>query len=202
MNLKNHKFFQKYKYLKYILLAHLAFSILLLTSTLVHGFTNHDVVGIFKAPYQNYKALNNPEKYLQKVFFVVDTAYIETQISPNRGSAPSHKDYTIIKGNLLNSNIKREITCTYDVLDRIYRTRYNYNTGGIIVKKVKGINVWKSTINDEVFLGNERAMSAEKDNAIGHIYFQVTLIPLLIILFILKRKSEEPEPRIKKPLTN
>ena len=201
MNLKNHPFFKKYKYFKFVLLTHLAFSLLNVTIFLVHGFINKDVVGIFKAPYQNYKALNNPEKYLQKVFFVVDTAYNETQTSANRGSSPSHKDYTIIKGNLLNSKVKREITSTYDVLDRIYRSRYNYNTGEVIVKKVKGINVWKSTINDEFFLGNEKAMSAERDNATGHIYFQISLIPLLIILFVLKRKSEEQEPRVKKPLT-
>lgn len=202
MNLKNHPFFKKYKYFKYGLLTHLAFSLLNVTIFLVHGFINKDVVGIFKAPYQNYKALNNPEKHLQKVFFVVDTAYIETQISSSPGSTPTHKDYTIIKGNLLNSKEKREITCTYDILDRIYRSRYDYNIGEIIVKKVKGIKVWKSTINDEVFLGNEKAMTAERDNAIGSIYFQITLIPILVILFILKRKSEEQEPKVKKTVTN
>lgn len=201
MNLKNHPFFKKYKYVKYVVLAHLAISLLTLTISLVNGFINQDVIGFFKAPYQNYKALDNPEKYMQKAFFVVDTAFIDTQISSSHGSSPTHKDYTIIRGNLLNSKVKREITCTYDILDRIYRSRYNYNIGEIIVKKVKGINVWKSTLNDEVFLGNEKAMTAERDNAIGAIYFQTTFIPLLIILFILKRKSEKREPRAKKPLT-
>jgi hypothetical protein len=198
MKLENHPFFKKYRYLKYILLAHLAFCILVITTELVHGIIRHDIVGVFEEPYKDYKALYNPEKYLEKVSFVVDTAFIEVHTSSSKGSSPTHRNYTIIKGNVLNSKIKREISCPYDVLDRIYRSRFDYNIGEIITHKVKSIKVLKSKLNDNLFLGNERFLNAEKDNAIGGIYFHFSFIVLLIVLYILKKKSEIKEPRLKK----
>jgi hypothetical protein len=44
--------------------------------------------------------------------------------------------------------------------------------------------------NDEVFLGNKKDFESAKTNATLHIYFYFSLIPLLIILLILKKKSQ------------
>ena len=179
MKLEDHPFFKKYRVLKYILLAHLAFSLFIFVSHLVHGFTNQETLRPFKKTFENYKAFNDPQKYLKKELFAVDTAYIETTYS---GS--STRENTVIEGNLIHSKNKKELISRYrngNLIDE----NHNFN------KKIKVIKVWRNTINDEVFLGGENYISREKDNAILGIYFYFSTIPLIIILLILKKKSDK-----------
>jgi len=186
MKLKNHAFFKKYRNFKYLLLLHLAFSLIIFTSELVHGVIDGNILGSFVKRYENYKAFDNPQKYLKKDFFAIDTTYIEAQISSSQGKSSS-KDYTIIKGNLLHSKNKKELSCSY-VNTNLIDERYLFN------KKIKVIKVWRNTINDEVFLGDKNYISRGKTNAVLGIYFSFSIIPLIIILLILKKKSElQPE---------
>ncbi|MBS7230775.1 hypothetical protein KHA90_07045 [Flavobacterium psychroterrae] len=178
MKLKNHKFFKKYRILKYILLIHLAFSLLIFTSELIHGVIDGNILGNFQKRFENYKAFDNPEQYLKKDYFVVDTAYIEIT-----SDGSSRRKNTIIKGNLINSKNKKELSCSYRNIILIDEN-YNFN------EKIKVIKVWRNTINDEVFLGGKNYISREKTNAGGGIYSYFSLIPLIIILLILKNKSE------------
>jgi len=163
MNLKNHPFFKKYRTVKIVLLVHFIFSLIICVTQLVHGFIDKDVLGTFEKPFENYKAFHHPEKYLKKDVFVVDTAFISTETSSSQGKS-TFKDITVIRGNLLHSTKKQEL-------------------------RFAGIKVWRNTINDEVFLGNKKDFESAKTNATLHIYFYFSLIPLLIILLILKRKS-------------
>ena len=182
MKLKNHPFFKKYKIVKVILLVHVIFSSLILVSELVHGLIDKDVLGSFEKPFENYKAFQNPEKYLKKEFFVVDTAYVEKEVSSSMGKSTS-KDVTIIRGNLLHSDKKQELI--YDGVNSNF-----FHDNYILNENIKPIKVWRNTINDEAFLGNKKEFKSEKINAVTHIYFYFSFFPLLIILLILKRKSE------------
>lgn len=178
MKLKDHPFFHKYRILKYILLGHLAFSLLIFTSDTIRDIIKGHIFASIEKRFENYKAFDNPEQYLKKDFFVVDTAYIETT-----SSGSSTRKNTIIKGNLLHSKNKKELSSSYRnpiLIDE----NYNFN------KKIKVIKVWRNTINDEVFLGGKNYISREKTNAGLGIYFYFSLIPLIIILLILKKKSE------------
>lgn len=181
MKLKDHPFFNKYRILKYILLGHLAFSLLIFTSDIIRDIVNEHIFASIEKRFENYKAFDNPEQYLKKDFFVVDTAYIEKKISSGKSSTT--KDYTIIKGNLLHSKNKKELSCSYRnpiLIDE----NYNFN------KKIKVIKVWRNTLNDEVFLGDKNYISRGKTHAGLGIYFYFSLIPIIIILLILKKKSE------------
>ncbi|MBF4505925.1 hypothetical protein IRZ83_04535 [Flavobacterium sp. JLP] len=183
MKLEDHPFFKKYRVLKYILLAHLAFSLFIFVSHLVHGITDRDILRPFEITFENYKAFHDPQKYLKKEFFVVDTAFIATETSSSQGKS-TFKDITVIRGNLLNSTKKQEL---------IYRG-FNgnfFNDNNIFNENIKTIKVWRNIINDEVFLGNEQEFERKKDSATGLIYFYFSLIPLIIILLILKKKSEK-----------
>ncbi|WP_281631832.1 hypothetical protein [Flavobacterium luteolum] len=182
MELKNHPFFKKYKIAKVALLVHVIFSSIILVTMLVHGLIDNDVLGTFEKPFENYKAFQNPEKYLKKELFAVDTAYVGTETSSSMGKSTS-KDITVIRGNLLHSDKKQELI--YDgVNSNFFHDTY------ILNENIKPIKVWRNTINDEVFLGNKKEFESEKTNAVMHIYFYFSFIPLLIILLILKRKSE------------
>lgn len=181
MKLKNHPFFKKYKVIKIVLLVHLVTSVLVLTTQLVHGFINQDIAGSFKKPFENYKALYNPEKYLKKDIFVVDTAFVQSEVSSSQGKSTS-KDHTIIRGNLLHSKIKKEIDCAY-INSAVITGAYTYN------QNVKTIEVLRNTLNDEVFYNDKTDLKSQKIDAVLGLYFYYSFIPLLIILFLLKKKS-------------
>lgn len=197
MNIKKHKFFKKYRILKYILLLHLAFSLLIFTSELIHGIIDGNALGSVTMPFENYTALYNPEKYLKNDFFVVDTAFIEE--TPKSKSSSSIR--TKIKGNLLHSNIKRELICNYDDLNAFYKGSLTLKNDDFIYvyhKKANVINVWRNTINDSLFLKEKKAISNEKLDAIFLIYIQISIIMILTALIILKKKSEIPTQRVRK----
>ncbi|WP_426485923.1 hypothetical protein [Flavobacterium sp. 2] len=181
MNLKNHPFFKKYKYVKIILLVHFIFSLIICVSMLVHGIKDNDILGTFEKAFDNHKAFNNPEKYLKKELFVVDTVFIDIETSSSQGKSTS-RDITVIRGNLLHSAKKKELRFTGMNLNFFHDTY-------IVNKNIKPIKVWRNTINDEVFLGNEREFERAKTNAVSHIYFYFSIIPLFIILLILKKKT-------------
>lgn len=182
MNLKNHPFFKKYRNLKIILLVHFIFSLIICVSMLGHGITNKDILGTFKKAFDNHKAFSNPEKYLKKELFVVDTAFIGLETSSSMGKSTS-KDITVIRGNLLHSTKKKELILV-GINFNFFHDNYTFN------ENIKPIKVWRNTINDAIFLGNEREFDRAKTNAFSHIYFYFSLIPLFIILLILKKKSE------------
>jgi hypothetical protein len=179
MKIKNNNFFKKYKIIKIVLLIHLATSLIVTITMAVHGLIDGNVKKPFQENYENYMALYNPEKYLKDDIFVVDTAFIETQATSNQGSSTTFKDYTIIRGNLLHSKIKQEIICHYvnsTVLDGSYH------------KKVKTLKVLKNSINGVAFLEDKKYINPEKANAVSGLYFNLSVIPLIIILLILKIK--------------
>lgn len=154
MNLKNHPFFKKYRNVKIILLVHLIFSLIICVTQLVHGFIDKDVLGTFEKPFENYKAFHNPEKYLKKEFFVVDTAFIDTETSSSQGKS-TFKDITVIRGNLLHSKKKQELRFA-GINANFFHDTY------ILTENIKPIKVWKNAINDEVFLGNEKDLNRQK----------------------------------------
>ncbi|WPO77196.1 hypothetical protein [Flavobacterium sp. KACC 22761] len=181
MNLENHPFFKKYKYVKIILLVHFIFSFIICVSMLVHGIKDKDILGTFAKAFDNYKAFNNPEKYLKKEIFVIDTVFIDIETSSSQGKSTS-RDITVIRGNLLHSAKKKEL--------RFTGMNFNFfHDTNIVNENIKPIKVWRNTINDDVFLGNEREFERAKTNAVLHIYFYFSLIPLFIILLILKKKT-------------
>jgi hypothetical protein len=190
MKLKNHPFFKKYRYLKYALLLHLFFSVLIFISVLVRGYIyQYPLLGL-KKPFENYKALTNPKKYLKSDFFVVDTAYTEES---------SDKSYenpaitTFIKGHLLHSTIKKEIICQYEnsavLYDKIYDPEIEIYMP-VDSKKGKVLKVWRNTLNDDVFLEDKKHLSDQKGNDVFHIYIYFSVIVLIAVLLILKKKSE------------
>ena len=181
MNLENHPFFKKYKYVKIILLVHLIFSFIIFVSMLVHGIEDKDVLGTFEKAFDNHKAFSNPEKYLKKETFVIDTVFIDIQTSSSQGKS-TVKEITVLRGNLLHSTKKKELRFTGMNLNF-------FNDTYIVNENIKPIKVWRNTINDEVFLGNEREFERAKTNAISHIYFYFSIIPLFIFLLILKKKT-------------
>ncbi|MTH14130.1 hypothetical protein [Flavobacterium sp. LC2016-01] len=192
MKLKNHRFFKKYRNLKYFLLVHLFFSLLVFISLLVHGIIDGNILETLTNPYKNYTALSNQKKYLKNDFFVLDTVYTKEQ-SQDRKTSPRPL-YTIIQGNLLHSKIKQEIIYRGNILDTFYKGNliliddnltYVYNQ-----KKSKIIKVWRNTLNDDALLKNKKYLSDEKVNNFTIIYFQLSLIILIAILIILKKKSE------------
>ncbi len=190
MKLKNHSFFKEYRTIKYVLLFHLAVSLFIVTSELVRAYKDGEVIKGIEKPLKNYKALYNPEKYLKHDFFVFDTAFTEESTS----GKSSRSIYTVVRGNLLHSKIKKQIICQYDALPAFYHSSltliHNNYTSVYDKKKVKIINVWRNTLNDDVFLEEKRQIEAQKINAVAHLYFQVSIILLIVILIILKKKSE------------
>lgn len=192
MSLKNHPFFTKNRYLKYLLLFHLFFSLLILISGLVRGYINGDSLLGLKKPYENYAALSYPEKYLKSDFFAVDTAYIEE----TSGRKPTDKKskYTVIKGNVSHSKIKREIIWQGNNIYTFYSGRLalvDNNFTYVYTRKAKSIKVWRNTLNDDLFLDNKTHLSQEKINAIFEVYIQFSLLSITIILIILKKKSDK-----------
>lgn len=181
MNLKNHPFFKKYKIIKILLLVHLVFSLVIFVSVLMHGISEKDILGTFAKAFENHKAFENPEKYLKKEIFVIDSVFIDTKTSSGQGKSTS-KNITVIRGNLLHSTKKKELRFTGMNLNFFHDTY-------IVNENIKPIKVWRNTINDEVFLGNEEEFERAKTNAVSHIYFYFSIIPLLIILLILKKKA-------------
>lgn len=179
--MKNISFFEKYKIIKIIIIAHLVFSLFVTTSLAIHGIEEGNVMIYFKKNYENYIALSNPEKYLKDDFFIVDTAYIEVQTRSNMKSSSTFKDYTIIKGNLLHSKIKQEMICHY-VVQTVLDDKDSKNK--------KTIKVLKNSINGVAFLGDKSYLIPAKDNAFGGTYFLVSIVPLILILIILKIKSK------------
>ena len=179
-------FFKKYKIIKILLLAHLATSLLITTSGLVHGYIDGNIFGRFEKRFENYKALYNPKKYLMKDTFIVDTAYIEIHASPSHRSTTTYRDNTVIKGNLLHSQTKQEMICNYRnsaiLNDTIYQIINN--------KKVKILKVLRNKINDNVFLEDKRYIRDSKFDVVSCLYLYFSIIPLLIILLILKIKSK------------
>ncbi|MFD2938777.1 hypothetical protein [Flavobacterium notoginsengisoli] len=190
MNLKNHSFFKKYRYFKYFLLVHLFFSVLIFISQLVHGVINGSIIEQIKKPYQNYTALSNPEKYLKTDFFVLDTAFTEKSSSDKNSSSVD----TFIKGNLLHSKTKKEIIYQGNHLAVFYRERLKMFENGdlkyVSIKKKKIIPVWKSILNDTLFLKSKKHLSDQKANAITIIYVEFSIILIIIILVFLKNKSK------------
>lgn len=179
--MKNNIFFKKYKLIKIIVLTHLVISLICTTIMVVNGYIDGNVIGRFKRNYENYIALSNPEKYLTHDHFVVDTSFIEVRPTSNMESTTTTKDYTIIRGNLLNSKIKQELICHY-IVSSILEDNHH--------KQVRVITVLKNKINGVAFLGDKRYMTPEKDNAVASLYFLFSIIPLIIILLILKIKSK------------
>lgn len=189
MELKNHPFFKKYRYLKYALLLHLFFSALIFISVLVRGYIYQYPLLSLKKPFENYKALSNPKKYLKSDFFVVDTSFIEES---------SDKSYenpaitTFIRGHLLHSTIKKEIICQYQHLAVLYDSIYDpeieiYRL--VDSKKGKVLKVWRNKVNDDVFLEDKKHLNDQKGNAVFHIYIYFSVIVLIVVLLILKKKS-------------
>lgn len=179
--MKNITFFKKYKIIKIVLLIHLATSLIVTITMAVHGLIDGDIKKPFQENYENYIALYNPKEYLKDDIFVVDTAYIENQATSNQGSSTIFKDYTIIRGHLLHSKTKQEITYEYvnsNILDSFYH------------KKVEKINVLKNSINGIAFLEDKKYISSEKMNAVSNLYFNLSFIPLIIILLVLKIKTK------------
>lgn len=199
MTLKNHPFFKKYKNLKIGLLLHLFFSLLIFISGLVRGYINNAPLLGLKKPYENYTALSNPEKYLKSDFFVVDTAFIG--ITWSGKSSDTKSEYTVIKGNLLHSKVKKEIICQDDNLATFYSERLalvNDNLTYVYNRKAKPVKVWRNTLNDDLFLANKKHLSEEKINAICDLYIQFSLLLITAILLLLKEKSEVRMPQVKK----
>nr|WP_294788018.1 hypothetical protein [uncultured Flavobacterium sp.] len=191
MKLRKHPFFQKNKSFKYFLLVHLVISLIAFIFQLVHGCLEGNALKSISKPYQNYKALNNPEKYLKSDFFILDTAFVEQKKS-SAGTTTTHSDYTVIKGRLLNSKIEKEITIQGNSLAAFYIKKYAVNNSSKLVyaKKNKSVKVVKNKLNDEIFLEDKNVLQDEKCNAIIGLYFQFSLIFLIIILFTLKKESE------------
>lgn len=181
MNLKNHPFFKKYKIIKILLLVHLVFSLVIFVSVLMHGIAEKNILGTFAKAFENHKAFENPEKYLKKEIFVIDSVFIDIKTSSSQGKSTS-KNITVIRGNLLHSTKKKELRFTGMNLNFFHDTY-------IVNENIKPIKVWRNTINDEVFLGNEEEFERAKTNAVSHIYFYFSIIPLFIILLILKKKT-------------
>lgn len=148
MNLKNHPFFKKYKIIKIILLVHLVFSLFIFVSMLVHGIAEKDILGTFEKAFENHKAFENPEKYLKKEIFVIDSVFIDIKISSGQGKSTS-KNITVIRGNLLHSTKKKELRFTGMNLNFFHDTY-------IVNENIKPIKVWRNTINDEVFFRKRR----------------------------------------------
>lgn len=179
--MKNITFFKKYKIIKIVLLIHLVTSLIVTITMAVHGIIDGDIKKPFQETYQNYIALYNLEKYMKHDMFVVDTAYIETQTSSNMKSSSTFKDYTIIKGNLLNSKIKQELIYNYvnsKILDESYH------------KKVKTLKVLKNTINGVAFLEDKEYITSARADVVSGLYFLFSLVPLIIILLVLKIKTK------------
>ena len=192
MNIKDHPFFKKYRYLKYLLLFHLFFSLLVFISGLFYGYTNGDPLLGLKKNYNNYTALSNPEKYLKSDFFVVDTAFIE-ETSGNKPSDKKSK-HTVIKGNLLHSKIKREILWSGNNIYTFYKGRLalvNNDFIYVYTRKAKSVKVFRNTLNDELFLDDKKHLAQKKTDAIFGLYIQFSLLFLPIVLFILKKKSDK-----------
>ena len=192
MNIKDHPFFTKYRYLKYLLLFHLFFSLLVFISGLFYGYTNGDPVLGLKKNYNNYTALSNPEKYLKSDIFVVDTAFIE-ETSGNKPSDKKSK-HTVIKGNLLHSKIKREILWSGNNIYTFYKGRLalvNSDFIYVYTRKAKSVKVFRNTLNDELFLDDKKHLAQKKTDAIFGLYIQFSLLFLPIVLFILKKKSDK-----------
>lgn len=197
MNLNNHPFFTKYRNLKYALLFHLCVSFFIFVSGLVRGYNNEEPLLGVKKPFENYTALSNPEKYLKSDFFVVDTAFIE-ETSGNKPSDTKSK-YTVIRGNLLHSNIKKEIIWQGNNIYTFYKGRLALNNNNftyVYTRKAKSVKVWRNILNDDLFLDNKKHLEHKKTNAVFHIYIFFSLFLITTILFILKKKSEVRTPSV------
>ncbi len=191
MNIKNHPFFTKYRNFKYLLLFHLFVSLFIFISGLVGGYNNGDPLLGLKKPFENYTALSNPEKYLKSDFFVVDTAFIEE--TSGRKPSDTKSKYTVIRGNLLHSNIKKEIIWQGNNIYTFYKERLalnNDNFNYVYTRKAKSIKVWRNKLNDALFVDNKKHMEDQKFNAVSHLYIQFSLLLLPLVLLILKKKSE------------
>ncbi|MFP3813866.1 hypothetical protein, partial [Bacillus sp. SIMBA_005] len=70
-------------------------------------------------PFENFKALNKPKKYLKNDFFIIDTAITEQRKS-SAGTSTERCTYTTIKGHLKDSETQKDIICTEDHLTDIY----------------------------------------------------------------------------------
>ncbi|MCR4030451.1 MULTISPECIES: hypothetical protein [Flavobacterium] len=192
MKLRKHPFFQKNKSFKYFLLVHLVISLIFCVSQLIHGFIKGDPFKSIAKPFENLKALSIPEKYLKTDFFVLDTAFVEQKESSSGASTECSK-YTIVKGHVKDSDTQREIIAQDNNLETFYTVKYdlvNNIKTPIYIKKNEPIKIWRSTLNDEIFLENEQMILDEKFNAVIGLYFQVSLILLTIQLLILKKRSE------------
>lgn len=186
MKRKKHPFFQKNKAMKYFLLVHLAISLVLVITQLVHGCIEKDPIKSIAKPFENLKALNNPEKYLKSDLFLVETAFTEQRKSS--GVSTSHFTYTTIKGHLADSKIQRQETFQNNHLSNVYpiKSALTSNTTQIY----KPIKVFVNKLNDEIYLEDKKLLQDEKLNAGLGFYFQVSLIVLSIQLLILKKRSE------------
>lgn len=191
MKRKKHPFFRKNKTMKYFLLVHLAISLVFVISQFVHGCIEGNPLKSIAEPFENLKALYNPEKYLQNDLFVIDTVF--TEQGKSSGTSASRCAYTTIKGHLKDSKTQKQIACQNDYLTNAYNTKYALadNTISLVChKKNKPIKVLKNKLNDEIFLNNEKLLQSERNNAIIGLYFQISLILLIIQLLILKKESK------------
>lgn len=188
MKRKRHPFFQKNKTMKYFLLVHLVISLVFVISQFVHGCTEGNPLKSIVRPFENFKALNKPKKYLKNDFFLIDTAITEQRKS-SAGTSTERGTYTSIKGHLKGSEIQRDLTCPDNQLIDIYNTKYTLTSNNDLLKN-KTIKVLRNKLNNEIFLNNEKLLQAEKSNAIIGLYFQISLILLIIQLLILKKKSK------------
>lgn len=192
MKLRKHPFFQKNKSFKYFLLVHLVISLIFCVSQLIHGALEGSPFKSLAKPFENFKALSSREKYLKSDFFLLDTAFTEQKKS-SAGASTKCSKYTIIKGHVQQSKTPREITAQDSNWETFYQTEYalvNNIKTPVYIKKKEPIKIWRNTLNDELFLDNEKMILDEKFNAVIGLYFQVSLILLTIQLLILKKKSE------------
>ncbi|WP_281324439.1 hypothetical protein [Flavobacterium sp. IMCC34518] len=180
MKINNNAFFKKHKIIKIILLVHLAISLLISISEIVHGYIDGNVKQGFEKNFQNGLALYNQDKYLAKDFFVVDTAYIEIHASPSHRSTTTYTDNTVIKGHLLHSKFKQEMICNYKNSAILNDTSYQE----INNKKVKILEVLRNRINDNVFLEDKQYIKESMIDAVSGIYLLISIIPLVLILLI------------------
>lgn len=194
--MQNITFFKRHKIIKQFLLFLLMGAISISFSELIHGYISGNVLGLYKQNYENYKALNNPQEYINEVTFVIDTVFLTQYSNSQRGYGD--RDIINISGTLPNSKIKHELHMDFDskkdrfllYSDSDIASHNEVFDNKIKIKKITHIRVLKSKINNNIFLKDDRYIRDTKVNVVVPFYIVFSIIPLSLILLILKIKSK------------
>lgn len=133
-----------------------------------------------KEPFQNIRALNNPNKYL-----ISDVLVLDTIITTSKVKDGSTSYSTSIKGKLIDKNISKEINFLYQ--DNSYnKLIFEFKYKSI---NQKGLKIYRNKLNDNIFLKNYKYLKNKKTDAFLKIYFICSLLPSLILMIILLKRK-------------